>query len=75
MKDTILFGISAALIGLIIYAAIALIIGLIVMLLWNWLMPEIFGLGTINYIQGWGISFLCGMLFKGTSNATSKSED
>jgi len=29
-------------------------------------MPDIFGLGTITYIQGWGLSVLCGMLFKGT---------
>ena len=28
--------------------------GWIVMLLWNWLMPEIFGLTTLSYWQAWG---------------------
>lgn len=32
--------------------------------LWNWLMPEIFGLKTISLFQAWGLNFLCGMLFK-----------
>lgn len=46
----------------------AFIEGLFVMWLWNWLMPAIFGLGGITYWQGWGISFLCGMLFTRTVN-------
>lgn len=46
----------------------AFIEGLFVMWLWNWLMPAIFGLGAITYWQGWGISFLCGMLFTRTVN-------
>lgn len=50
----------------------ALITGVIVMLLWNWLMPTIFGLGTITYLQGTGISLLCAILFK--SNDSSKSD-
>ena len=48
--------------------AAAFIEGLFVMWLWNWLMPAIFGLGSITYWQGWGISFLCGMLFTRTVN-------
>jgi hypothetical protein len=35
------------------------------MLLWNWLMPEIFGLPLINYWKGWGLLLLNFILFKG----------
>jgi hypothetical protein len=39
--------------------------GWVVMLLWNWLMPEIFGLKQLNYWQAWGLLALCTILFKG----------
>ena len=39
--------------------------GWVVMLLWNWLMPEIFGLTTLSYWQAWGILLLSSILFKG----------
>ena len=47
---------------------LGLLFGNVIMWLWNWLMPAIFGLGAITYWQGWGISFLCGMLFTRTVN-------
>jgi hypothetical protein len=53
-------------VGVLLIAIIALsafITGLVAMLLWNWLMPVIFGLPTITFIQGWGLAFLCGILF------------
>jgi len=45
-------------------ALFALFPGLIVMLLWNWLAPAIFGLPSIGYLQGWGLVVLSGLLFK-----------
>ncbi|MBN1438234.1 MAG: hypothetical protein JW929_02400 [Anaerolineales bacterium] len=45
--------------------ALVALIGLIVMLLWNWLMPEIFGLPTIDYWKAWGLMVLSWILFKG----------
>lgn len=50
--------------GLALAAAIAFLIGWIVMLLWNWLMPEIFGLKTISYWQAWGLVVLSHILVK-----------
>ncbi len=48
---------------------VVLIIGLPVMWLWNWLMPLIFGLTKISFLQAVGLSFLGNMLFNiGTSN-------
>ena len=37
--------------------------GYLVMLLWNWLMPELFGLNTVGYAQALGLLVLCKMLF------------
>jgi hypothetical protein len=52
----------ATLIGL------SLIMALPTMLLWDWLMPELFGLKTITLFQAWGLNFLCGLLFKSHTN-------
>ena len=37
----------------------------VVMLLWNWLIPTIFGLGTVSFWQALGIFVLCRLLFGG----------
>lgn len=66
--DKFLKIVGTVVVGLALIALGALLVGFIVMLLWNWLMPVIFGLTKITYIQGWGISFLSGLLFKGTSS-------
>jgi hypothetical protein len=51
--------------GILGAAAIGVVLGLVVMWLWNWLMPVIFGLPVINYWQAVGIFILCHLLFKG----------
>jgi hypothetical protein len=50
--------------GMILTVGLAFLFGFVVMLLWNWLMPEIFGLGTITYWQAWGLVILAHILFK-----------
>ena len=37
---------------------------LIFMLLWNWLVPGIFGLAVIGYRQGFGLCWICRILFQ-----------
>lgn len=54
--------------GVVLMAGLAFIFGLIVMLLWNWLMPEIFGFPPITYWQGWGLVILAHILFKSGSH-------
>lgn len=54
---------AAVLISFIVIAFSAIIGGLLVMWLWNWLMPSLFGLPTLNFWQSWGLSFLGGLLF------------
>lgn len=41
------------------------VISIIVLLLWNWLMPAIFNLPEINYLQAIGILILSKILFLG----------
>ncbi|WP_276168438.1 hypothetical protein [Zobellia alginiliquefaciens] len=56
---------KAAKIILIIIAGIAflLLFAYIFMYLWNWLMPEIFGLTTLTYLQAGGLLILCKIIF------------
>ncbi len=55
-------------IGLIVF--LSFLLSLPVMLLWDAVIPDIFGLGTITWLQAWGLSLLCGLLFK--SHVTKK---
>ena len=51
--------------GMIAMAAgFTFLYGLVVMLLWNWLMPDIFGLPRIDYWHAWGVVLLSHILFK-----------
>lgn len=55
------------------YIAFIILFGGCVMLLWNWLMPELFGLPTITFWQAAGILLLCKILFGGFGVGTSIS--
>ena len=55
--------IGAVIGGLFLIAFFALALGAVVMVLWNWLMPSLFGLGAITYWQGFGILVLAQLLF------------
>jgi len=61
--------------GVIIAAAMALILGFAVMWLWNWLMPPIFGLTTITFWQAWGLVVLSHILFKSFPHHDKHSHD
>jgi hypothetical protein len=50
--------------GMALAVGFAFLFGFFVMLLWNWLMPTIFGLGSINYWQAWGLVLLSHLLIK-----------
>lgn len=51
--------------GICIATLFALVFGWVVMLLWNWLMPAIFGIKTITYWQAFGITVLAKILLGG----------
>ena len=50
--------------GIAIGVLAAFVFGWLVMLLWNWIMPVVFGLSTITYWQAWGLVILAHLLFK-----------
>jgi len=58
-------------VGLLILAC--LLFGGPLMLLWNWLMPEIFGLPYITFWQAFGLQLMSVLLFK-SSNAKLKKD-
>jgi len=53
------------------FILLGFLFGWVVMLLWNWLMPEIFGLGEVSYWQAWGLFILSSILFKGFPSGNS----
>jgi hypothetical protein len=55
-----------------IMGLVALIIGLPLMLLWNWLMPTLFGLPFITFWQAVGLNFLSTILFGKYTNKFNK---
>ena len=60
--------------GLALAVLFAFLFGWVVMLLWNWLMPDIFGLTEITYWQGWGLVLLSHILIKGGWGSSSDSD-
>ena len=63
MKNS--FEAAAAFLGMI--AIVIVILGYPLMLLWNWLMPTIFGLPEITLWQAIGLNLISTILFKSTT--------
>jgi len=63
-----------SILGVLGAAAIGVLFGFVIMWLWNWLMPALFGLKTITYWQGVGIFILAKILFGaiGSGNGETK---
>ena len=57
-------------IGVLMLAVI--LFGAPLMVLWNWLMPTMFGLSEITFWQACGLQLLATILFKSTSFKTNK---
>ena len=60
-------------ITVVIWLACSVIFCFPVMWLWNWIVPSVFGLGTITWTQAWGLTLLCSLLFKGGSSVHTKN--
>ena len=70
--STLLGWIIGGIIFVATVAAFGLLFAIPTMLLWDWLMPFLFGLKTITLFQAWGLNILCGMLFKSNITTTNK---
>jgi hypothetical protein len=61
-KKRLIWIAPAAILGMVIFTFIG---GEVVMLLWNWLVPMLFGLREITFWQALGLLALCRILFGG----------
>jgi hypothetical protein len=64
MRRKLIFIIPAAIVGIALFIFIG---GQLVMLLWNWLLPMLFGWRQITFWQAVGLLALCRILFGGVS--------
>lgn len=67
MLNTITTVITGTVLVFLIAALVAVIIATPLWLLWNWLMPVIFGLKAVTWLQALGLAFLSSILFKSSS--------
>lgn len=67
-------GFVKGLVLVITFMAIVVLMGLFmawpVMLLWNWLIPSIFGLKVLTFWEAWGVMMLSSFLFKSSSSSS-----
>ena len=64
-KKRLLFIAPLALLGILLFVAVG---GALVMLLWNWLLPQLFGWPEITFWQALGLLTLCRILFGGVGS-------
>jgi len=62
MRRRWIFIVPAAILGVLLFIAIG---GEVVRLLWNWLLPPLFGWSQITFWQALGLLALCRILFGG----------
>ncbi len=62
MRRKLFFIVPAAIVGLVLFTFLG---GEIVMRLWNWLLPTIFGWKQVTFWQALGLLALCRILFGG----------
>lgn len=62
-------GLLVVYVGVVVLVSVVL--GVVTMWLWNWLMPELFGLPLIGFWQAVGINLLSNILFKTYSASKS----
>lgn len=63
--------IIAAVVGMVgLCFVLSLVLAIPVWLLWNWLCPTIWGWTELTLMQAWGLTLLCGFLFKSSSSSS-----
>ncbi len=72
--ENVVLGMLLALGFIVLLVILGALTALPVMLLWNWLIPSIFKLREIGFLEAWGLLILTGLLFK-SSNSSSSSKN
>lgn len=62
--ENIFIGLGVVLAAIIIGIILSIILTVPVYFLWNWLMPEIFGLPIITFWKAWGLNLLSWFLIQ-----------
>ena len=70
MRKKLIFIVPAAILGVLLVCFIG---GTVVQLLWNWLVPPIFGWSSITFWQALGLLVLCRILFGGRGGRGDRS--
>ena len=73
-KKSVAIAIVTFFLAIAIAFGFSIILAVPVWLLWNWLIPLIFGVTKLTLIQAWGLTFLCGLLFKSSAPSSKSSE-
>lgn len=61
--------------AIILLIALMFISSWIEMMLWNWVMVDLFAMPTVTFWQMFGLNWLCGLLFRRSSNiSTNKNK-
>ena len=68
--EKILAIIGAGVFTVMIIVLVSFLLALPVMLLWNWLIPLILQLPELTLFQAWGLTVLCGFLFRSSSKSS-----
>ena len=64
-----------AVLAIILLIALMFISPWIEMMLWNWVMVDLFAMPTVTFWQMFGLNWLCGLLFRRSSSvSTSKNK-
>lgn len=64
-----------AVLAVILLIALMFISPWIEMMLWNWVMVDLFAMPTVTFWQMFGLNWLCGLLFRRSSNiSTNKNK-
>ena len=60
--------------GVLVFLLVGMFLSIPLCLLWNWLMPHIFGLPTINILEAFGLSALVTLLSPRQLNINNKQD-
>lgn len=64
---------NAVTVMFVVLMVVALLLGLPLMLLWNWLMPGLFHLPELGFWQAVGMNLLSGILFRSSTATSNKN--
>lgn len=73
LGEKIVLGIGLGILGLGLVVGLVALYGWLVQSLWNWLMPSIFGLKTLDFWQALGLPLLIMLLFMGVGGGDKSS--